>query len=399
MRFLSIAKGKAIGLLIMGGLGLCWGQASTMRLIEGPFRDDVSFCRVAWEEKRQEAVVKNAPEVEVSGLHDAKLRQAARRILVKARDSVDAAKGLDEWLGTLVWKGWAEAALGSLHFDSLRRSAHIHLGPRYRIGEIAIKGAPSIVRMAFDNLPQSGNPLVWADMQQKLQQALYQAGDMGYPFARLDSLTIAYQQAEEGEINADLGYRFDPGPLVRIDSILIKGKKREKDELVYALIGLRPGDLYHRRLISEIPQTLNNSPYFQSVKPVVQRFSPQKNTVSLEIQLTQKRSGHMDILLGLLPPSEPGSGKVQFTGLVDVSVVSPFVEMGEKVDFIYKKLTATSQQLLLGYAPALPFWGAPEWKCFFAHPQAGRSLAITLFYPGGRLPGLPLVFGPICLPQ
>ena len=243
--------------------------------------------------------------------------------------------------------GYPEFTIDSLFIKGKTLHLDIHQGPYYAVDSIALNGLSEAGSMRSGYHKMEGGPLDLAHIEEVLKRSLRNYQNHGYPFAKFDSLSTDFTLTHRDSVAAMITYQFDPGKLVRIDSIRIRGEKRENDSFVYSVIGLRPGAIFDQQAISETPRQLNNSIYFKNVKPVKVTFTD-KEKANLDIDLESRKAGKFDLLLGILPPRDDDQ-RLQFTGLIDFQLVSPLFRAGEILELRYDKLPGTSSKLRLGY--------------------------------------------------
>lgn len=262
-------------------------------------------------------------------------------------DSATARKALDKRLAAYVARGHAAASLDSFFWNGGRPRAQLSPGPVYRYGVLSWKNTDQNLLQQAGLWRLEGRPLLWNQLDQRMRSALDEMQQQGYPFAAFDSIKSVFHQSGDHAILADISAVFQHGPLIRIDSIRLKGGLREPERFIHALMRVKPGDAYNQRHINQIPRLLNSSPYFQRVGPAKVEFSPD-GKANLDLNLTRRRGSRFDLLLGLLPSADPLNRQLQVTGLVDVALVSAF-KSGEIIQFKFNKLTGSSQQLNLSY--------------------------------------------------
>lgn len=287
-------------------------------------------------------------------------RREARHInrsFLTATDSVSfelARSRAAERMGAL---GYAEFSLDSAQRSGNGIALAFHTGPVYYLELLRLDGLPEPVwnRNGFEKWVKKKPAFDPALVETRLAACLNEYQNEGYPFARFDSLKMFLEKESASRMNASLRYRFQPGPLVTIDTIIFEGKMRESQRFMQTLCGIHSGDVFDQSLISQIPRTFNNSIWFKETKVTSVTFEGDKATVKVKAE--PRRAGRFDLLLGLLPPRQ-GDTKLQFTGLVDVQLVSPFMRAGEQIQFRFDKLVGSSQKVKLKYQQPYVF-GSP----------------------------------------
>jgi translocation and assembly module TamA len=268
------------------------------------------------------------------------------RELRRLRSATEVQVRLQLWSLSAQAEGYLEARTEALIRRGDTLHAYLEPGPFYRYDSLRFPGLPAaaLQEAGFDRWQRKQRPVDWSELRQGMQQVLDQYQQVGYPFASFDQTQLSYHRHGPDTLGLRLAYAFDPGPLVRIDSIRVQGNPREAPGFIYGLIKLRPGEPYAQQRIAEIPRILNNSIYYEEVAQPKVTFTPYQ-TALVDLKVKRKKAGKFDLLLGLLPPREPGQS-FQFTGLVDVMLVSP-LRQGEVFQLEFEKLTSSSQRLHL----------------------------------------------------
>lgn len=270
--------------------------------------------------------------------------------LFNAKDSLAAVPLITSWLDRQHQSGYREASLDSIGRTEDHWHIYLHQGNYYQWNTLRIEGlSTSYQRKAgldvAEKKQQAFNPNV---LTKGLQKTLELFENQGYPFAQLHQQKLSYQSLGRDSLAVDLVYKFDPGPLIKIDSILFEGNPKEEKAFLYALMRIRPGDLYNQSLIDDVPRLLNNSIYYQQVKAVKVTFDGYGKS-RLRVQLKRRRAGKFDVLLGLQPPVNPNSDqRLQVTGLADIMLVSA-LGWGEVLQLKYNQLSATRRILNASY--------------------------------------------------
>ncbi|MDW3651369.1 MAG: BamA/TamA family outer membrane protein [Bacteroidia bacterium] len=251
---------------------------------------------------------------------------------------------LDEWIGEKQQKGLLEYTYSILSQDPYR--IQIFEGPYYYYKAIQLVGINELYpqRAGIDRLYRKQEVVNWTDLEEKMESCLDQYQNEGYPFASFQQTQFKYIAHKGDSVGVEISYVFDSGPLVRIDSVIVKGKIRENANFVYNLSGLNPGDIYRHKLVRDAPRILNNSIYYEEVKDPRVKFRSD-NKADIQLELEQKQTSRLDILLGILPPVD-NTQRLQFTGSIDVALLSP-IRRGELLEFKFEKLTQSSQQTRL----------------------------------------------------
>jgi outer membrane protein assembly factor BamA len=314
------------------------------------------WCAVPAWVQAQDSVRIRIREV-VTGLPEGPLDRMAVKSFKGLRDSAAILPARTALAARMAQRGWAEFSIDTFALAGQRLTLQSYLGRNYRVAALQLDGLNelSYQRAGFGRWVARRRPLDWLALRTALLGTLDEYQDVGYPFARFDSLALTYRTAGD-TVYADIRYRFLPGKLVTLDTIIVEGDIRERREFVERFTGLYPGDAFDQSQIDNAQRILNGSVYFRNArKPVVEFTSEDKARVTLRME--SRKSGKFDLLLGILPPRDATS-KLQFTGLVDLQLVSPLFRAGELIQFRFDKLVGASQKLHLQYAQPYIF-GSP----------------------------------------
>ena len=305
----------------------------------------------------QDSVWTSIKQVESNLKLEKRVQKRLIRPFGRVKDSLGFVKLREEVEANMRTKGWAEFALDSFTIKNGVLHLDFHQGKAYFVEKVAVKGLNenTYLKAGFHKLEGKKAAFDWQEFQEKMAFCLNEYQNEGYPFARFDSLEMAYSP-KGNRLLTEVNYRFHPGKLVRIDSVLVEGDVREGDELVHSMTGIYPGEVYNHSLVTNAPRILNSSIYFKNTKPLKVEYLAE-DRVKLTVGLASRKAGKFDLLLGILPPRDDNT-KLQITGLIDFQLVSPLFKAGEVLEFRFDKLTGSSQKMHLQYAHPYLF-GSP----------------------------------------
>jgi len=276
---------------------------------------------------------------------------------LKAKDSIGVVEQARETETVLASLGYMEAALNGFQLVENQLSLDFHQGPIYLLDSITMHGLgeEAVQSGGYNKMNRDQVLLDLEDIKQRMEGNLKIYQNQGYPFAKFDSLEIAYASRPD-TFYTRIDYQFDPGQLVLIDSVEVTGDIREKPEFVRGMINIYAEDAFDQSDIDAAPRILNNSIYFKNVKPLEVVFT-EEDRATLKVGLESRKAGKFDLLLGILPPRTEND-KLGFTALADFQLVSPIFRAGEIIQFRFDKLVGSSQKLHLGYSQPYIF-GSP----------------------------------------
>ncbi|MES2980090.1 MAG: BamA/TamA family outer membrane protein [Pseudomonadota bacterium] len=120
----------------------------------------------------------------------------------------------------------------------------------------------------------------------QLTATRYLAGKISYSLADIDA------PARE----ANLGLRFDSGPLFRLGALQVTGVERYDPVLVPRLARLAPGDIYDQRKLVEAQQRIASSGYFDSAYVLV---DPESDPAAAPVQVQVREAKLQKVVLGI----------------------------------------------------------------------------------------------------
>lgn len=259
-----------------------------------------------------------------------------------ARLSLDSLgrRGLERWRREHWELGFWAFSLDSLWLQGDTLWLLADLGPR-----------ASRLYLQPGNLPNaSAQVLGPSALAAQANQYLDQAAQRGYPFAqlRLDSL----QWRSETELSAQ--WQWQAGPLIRFSGLELppteEGKKlRTRRSYLEQYLQIRPAQLYDERKVKRLEKRLRELPFVRMTRPPQVLFQGEEAQVLLFLR--DQPSSQFDVLLGLLPNSDPLNAQVRrfnLTGNVLIDLHHSFGR-GERLKLWWQQLrlgTSAFQVLL-----------------------------------------------------
>lgn len=267
---------------------------------------------------------------------------------------------LSEQIAYLYKQGYLEASIDSCRSAENTSVCHIHAGNRYRWARIDGSAIPTEIASAarFREKLFTGRPVTPRQIARLHNDLLAQSENNGYPFAKVWLDNIRH---EDDGLHADL--HLERGPLVRLDSVVVRGSARTNMRYLYSYIGLRPGDVYNEALIQRVERRVRELPFVvQRQRPYV-HFSPDQT--KLYLFLDAKKASSINGILGLQPDAV--TNKVTLTGDLDLRLRNA-LRRGEAIELNWRRLQDQTQDLRIRFN--LPFlFGTPF----------GSDLSLKLF--------------------
>lgn len=236
-------------------------------------------------------------------------------------------------------KSFLTATTDSIVVDTNFYSVYIHLGKQFKWAYLSNDNIDEEVlsKLGFRDKMYNNRPFNQRQLQNFYTKVISHYENHGYPFAsiRLDSVQI-----KDDKISAKL--YVEKNQLFKIDSVLISGSATISDQFIKNYIKIKDGDVYNEALISKTSIRLKELPFVTEGQPWKIVFIDEKS--KLLLNLKKKQASRFDGVIGVL--SEPGTGKIKFTGDIKLNLLNSF-KKGEQIDFNWRSLANSTQDLKL----------------------------------------------------
>ncbi|MDL1875024.1 hypothetical protein FBQ85_07605 [Cytophagia bacterium CHB2] len=176
----------------------------------------------------------------------------------------------------------------------------------------------------------------------------------GHPLAffTVDSVTVQEDSNKNSRL-ALLHLKLEPGPTVRLDSILIRGNKITKANVLLRELPVMPGDKFNLDEVESIPDRLLRLGFLKSVSPP-QLHVDNRGRYLLDLAVVEGNSNFLNGVAGYNPGS--GNEKGYLTGLLDLKFGN-LLGTGRLVNARWEKRSRDTQELALRYRePWLAGW-------------------------------------------
>ena len=176
-----------------------------------------------------------------------------------------------------------------------------------------------------------------------LRRRLTTYANQGYPFAHFD---VSASADSSGAVNANV--TVDPGPLVYVDSVIVKSESLTNPAFILRLIGITPGQVYSEQKVNKASQILAATGYLSTPRTSTPVFTP--DGAAVFVYAEKKKASLANGILGFQPAPD---GSVSFTGQADLELRNAF-SRGEILEMHWRRLqTATQSFDLSASAPYL----------------------------------------------
>lgn len=258
-------------------------------------------------------------------------------------DSLGRYIALRNALAALHGAGYLEARLDSISVSESRIAAWWYCGPVYRWARLrpGEDAAPVLNAAGVTNRLYKGRVLSPASFAKLGSSVLRWCAGNGYPFAslRLDSVRIA-----DAALSAVL--EVDKGPLIILDSAIIKGDAKISKAYLYNYLYIRPGAEFDETDIRRISTRLKEIPFVTEARPFEVEYLP--GLARPVLYLKARKASQFNGVVGLLPDNA-NPGKVFVTGDVKLRLLNSFGR-AELIDLNWSNPQPRTQDLKVKFS-------------------------------------------------
>jgi len=241
-------------------------------------------------------------------------------------------------------KGFVNASLDSISFDTASARLVIYLGQQYKWAHINTTAAdPEILAISGWNEKLFANKPINFDQLKGFQEnMLVYLENNGHPFARiyLDSINLI-----EDSVTASL--IIDKGPNYKIDSIRVYGDAKISNTFLQRYLEIPNGSFYNREKLMRISKKIKELSFVEEEQP--SNMSLLGSGSVLNLYLKQRRSSQVNAIVGFLPNNDQlSSKKLLITGEANINLQNAFGG-GEALGLNWQQLQVKSPRLNIFY--------------------------------------------------
>ena len=244
---------------------------------------------------------------------------------------------------TLIQNGYLAAGIDSVFIDdSLRKmDIYIHTGELYSLSKLTFnpENEDALSYSGFREKLFSNKPFNPQQLSTLFDKLLIFYENNGFPFAsvKLDSITF-----NDNQLSSKL--LIEKGPLIRIDTIFVKGEAQNSNKLIYNILQINPNNIYQQQIINQIETRIKECPFLQAIKPSEYEFVNDK--CNIYVYLKNKPASNFNGIIGLLPDDD---GKINITGDVNIKLLNA-LHKGETIQLNWRKLQPLTQNLQTAFS-------------------------------------------------
>lgn len=238
----------------------------------------------------------------------------------------------------LINRGYLAASIDSTKRNDSLKILDIYLfaGEMYQFSELSFspEHEEALSLSGYRNKLFNNSPLNAKQLSSLMENLLIYYENAGYPFvsAKLDSASF-----QGNKLKSHLA--INKGPLIKIDSIYIKGGVKNSSKIIHTIIKVKPGDIFNQKLINQIDNRISETPYLTSIKPTEYEFV--NGNCNLYLYVKNNPSSNINGIIGIL---QDDNDKLTITGDARIKLTNSFYK-GEVIDINWRKLQSLTQNL------------------------------------------------------
>lgn len=252
-------------------------------------------------------------------------------------DVKESEKELQKVFLQLFEKGYLSAYVKNKNRTAENIKITIEIGEEYTFGEIRKGNAEEqlLSKIGYREKIFHHKILSQKTIGNLAKKVINYYEENGYPFV---SFTLDSAEFNGGKFSASL--KVEKNNLYKVDSIIIKGTAKIKENYIANYISIKEGDLYNEKLISAIDLRMKELPFAQWVKPTEVVFT--KTQCLVYIYINEKKASQFNGILGILPDNN--TGKITITGDARIRLKNT-LRSGELFDLNWRKLNTDVQDM------------------------------------------------------
>ncbi|MBC7450641.1 MAG: hypothetical protein H7259_04045 [Cytophagales bacterium] len=258
------------------------------------------------------------------------------------KDSLSALREINRYVLQLHEASYLEAAADSVLHSKDSIKAYLHVGPKHNWSHLQSGNVPDeyLYKSGYKQKFFSNTRFSYKELSALENKVIKYSENNGYPFASisLDSISIT-----EAYFNGTLHY--EPGPMIRFDTVAIIGDARVKRKYLESYLGISPGSLYNHQKSITLEKQLRQIQYVKVTRSPEVFFALAKAQPVLFINV--RKCNQLDGYIGFQPNSS-SSGKMLLTGEFNMNLKN-LLQSGKELKIQWKRFDQQSQLLNTNY--------------------------------------------------
>lgn len=279
-----------------------------------------------------------------SSHYSPKLKNFSNRALL-GRAEIE--HGVRQMIERLRQRQFYDAQIDSVvlhHSPKQEAVIYLNAGPQYDLSLAASSADGNITSRDWQSELRGRHRA--EDWRARMLNVLDDFARRGYPLASFELDSVSEHVADDyKKREASLHFQLNPGPLVRIDSIIVRGNKTTKPHVLVRELPLRAGEIFKLDEVQSIPEKLLRLGFIREVEPPELRVN-QNGQYVLAINVREGNSNALNGVAGYNP--SVGNQKGFLSGLIDVQFGNLF-GTGRSLNAHWEKRGPATQELGLRY--------------------------------------------------
>ena len=130
-------------------------------------------------------------------------------------------------------------------------------------------------------------------IERNIEEMLKIMSDSSYAFADIDAVLTRNQENK----TIDLTFAILPSPRIYVDSIVISGNTRTKNNVILQELRIQAGDPYNVTKINRSKQRISNLGFFDKVEITSKRIAS-SDKVILQVEVKERKTGELNLGIG-----------------------------------------------------------------------------------------------------
>jgi outer membrane protein assembly factor BamA len=259
------------------------------------------------------------------------------------KDSLSAVKSLRNFLLELNKRGYLEASIDSILVNKGNWVVVLYTGDVYRYATLKRGSLPLSLanKVGFSSKQFKGAVLNVKQIYELEEKVVKAAENNGYPFASIGLDSIAFD--DEKRLTAC--WRYEPGPMITIDSLTIVGTYEVKYKFFQRLVRIKKGEPFSQLKIDQSQRILAQLPYVKVMSPPISLMT--EGSARVSYYLEKRKANLLDGYVGFLPNAAKNN-KLLVTGDVKLELKNLF-RSGKTLSLNWQSFNQQSQYLRLYY--------------------------------------------------
>ena len=258
------------------------------------------------------------------------------------KDSLSVLREIQQYVLKMHEAAFIESSMDTLFFKGDSATAFIHIGTKHNWSRLKSGNVPDefLYKSGYKQKFYSQTKFSYRELSSLENRVIKYAENSGFPFANIELDSIELSQSY---FSAVLNYQ--PGPLIRFDTLTIVGSVRIKRRFFESYLSIVPGALYNQQKVINLDRQLRQIQYLKVVKPTEIFFINGK--AQPVIFANVRKCNQLDGFIGFQPGSS-ASKKLLITGEFNMNLKN-LLQSGKELFIQWKRYDVQSQLLKTYY--------------------------------------------------